>query len=244
MNVNRRVHRARLRDTRRRIGEDIRRMREDAGLSQAAVARAAGTSPAHLCRIELGGAQASLDVLLRIGAVLGADLSLRYFPNTGPLIRDRFQLPMSECLLGGLHARWRATPEFAIARPVRGIIDHVLEDRLSDDTVAGELQSELRRVEQQVRWSMEKASALAELPAQAERRVSRLLVLRNTHAMREVARAAEETLRAAYPAPSADAIAALTSDVPWPGPAIAWMRVDGGRAALLAGPPRGVAVGR
>jgi hypothetical protein len=106
----------------------------------------------------------------------------------------------------------------------------VLVDRLAPDTVAGELQGELRRVEQQVRWSGEKASALAELPEQAGRRVSRLLVLRDTHAMREIARAAEETLHAAYPSLTQEAVAALRGDTPWPGPAIVWMRVEGGRA--------------
>jgi hypothetical protein len=124
------------------------------------------------------------------------------------------------------------------------VIDTVLEHRQRPDTVATELQSQLRRVEQQVRWAGQKADALAELPAQAGRRVSRLLVLRNTHSMREVARAAHATLQAAYPARTHDAVAALRGEASWPGSAVAWMRLDQGHATLMDGPPRGVALGR
>jgi hypothetical protein len=67
-----------------------------------------------------------------------------------------------------------------VHRPVRGVIDLVLEDRDGPDTVAPELQSELRRVEQQVRWANQKADALAGLLGQQSRRVTRLLVLRNS----------------------------------------------------------------
>jgi len=64
-------------------------------------------------------------------------------------------------------------------------------------------------------------------------------------ATREIARRFEATLRAAYPARSADAFDALTTaDRPWPGPAILWARLEKGRPAILRLPPRGVAVGR
>ena len=90
----------------------------------------------------------------------------------------------------------------------------------------------------------EKADALAALPAQHGRRVSQLMVLRNTHALREVARAAHETLGAVYPAATRDAVTALRGETRWPGSAIVWMRVERGRATLLDGPPRGVGLGR
>ncbi|MFN8630463.1 MAG: helix-turn-helix transcriptional regulator [Chloroflexota bacterium] len=83
----------------RALGEEIRRLREDAGLSQNAVAKAAGIAQAHLSAIEAGTAEPSLLILERIGAALGADLSVRYFANTGPRVRDRLQLPMEEALL-------------------------------------------------------------------------------------------------------------------------------------------------
>jgi len=244
MDLNLRQLKTNKRDLLRAIGDELRRLREDAGLSQAAVARAAGISPAWVSEIEAALADPSLEVLLRLGTVLGADLSLRYFPQTGPLIRDRLQLPMSEGLLSVLSPRWSAAPEVAVYRPVRGVIDLVLTDRDGPDTVATELQSQLRRVEQQIRWSQEKAGALGALPEQERRRVGRLLVVRNTHAIREVMRAAEATMRAAYPARTQDAAAALTGTDPWPGAAIAWMNLDHGVATLLDGTPRGVRVGR
>lgn len=228
----------------RAVGDHLRQMREDAGRSQAAVARAAGVSPGHLSRIEAGEAEPSELILERLGVALGAELGVRYFPNTGPRIRDRIQVAMSEALLAALHPRWRATPEVAVYRPVRGVIDVVLEEVTGPETVSTELHSQLRRVEQLIRWQTAKRDALAALPGQQERVVGRLLVLRNTHAVREVVAAAAGTLGAAYPAPARDAVGALRGDRPWPGSAIVWMRVDHGVAHLLDRPPRGVAVGR
>ena len=242
--MNLRVIRTRQRDLERTVGLEIRRLREDAGLSQRALARAAGIDNGHLSRIEAGAAHPTIEVYLRIAAVLGADLSLRLYPNTGPLIRDRFQLPMGEELLAVTEAAWRRAPEVGVYRPVRGVVDVVLDHRVNPDTVATELQSQLRRVEQQVRWARQKADALAELPAYQDRHVSQLLVLRNTHAMREVARAAHETLTTAYPARTREAVAALRGEARWPGSAIVWMRVDQGIAYLLDAPPRGVTLGR
>ena len=187
-------------------------MREDAGRSQAAIARAAAINQAYLSRIEAGNAAPSVEVLMAIAAALGCDLSVRMFPGTGPRIRDRIQVAMSEALLASLHPRWRAQPEVPVYRPVRGVIDLVLTDATAHVVVPTELQSELRRVEQQIRWSVQKADALASMPELAGDRVSRLLVVRNTAAMRETVRAAARTLAAAYPARAADAIAALTAD--------------------------------
>ena len=151
---------------------------------------------------------------------------------------------MGEGLLPVAAAAWREHPEVRIYRPVRGVVDLVLEHRLDPVTVATELQSGMRRVEQQLRWSGMKADALAALPEQAGRTVSRLLGFRNTQAMREVARAAEATLRAAYPARTADAVSALRGETTWPGSSVVWMRLEGGIAMLLDAPPRGVALGR
>ena len=175
---------------------------------------------------------------------LGADLGVRYFANTGPRIRDHLQVAMSEALLRELHHRWRATPEVPVYRPVHGVIDLVLEERTGDATVATELHSQVRRVEQQIRWQVQKADALASQADQQGRSISRLLVLRNTQATRDVVRAAAATFAAAYPARTADAVTSLRHGTAWPGPAIAWMRIDGGGARLLDGPPRGIAVGR
>jgi transcriptional regulator with XRE-family HTH domain len=238
-------------ETRRSIGRALRDMREDAGLTLAAVARAAGIDRSFLARIESGERAASVHTLTAIATVLGADLSVKAFPTTGPRIRDRFQAVMGEALLRALHTRWTGSPEVPVYRPARGVIDLVLSDSLSPAVVATELQSEIRRLEQQIRWHREKELSLPS--ADLGRFVanddppptSRLLVLRSTRATRALAMTYEETLRAAYPARASDVVRALTSaSGTWPGPGIAWMRLEGTRAELLDGPPRGVRLGR
>src|SRR5262245_40936788 len=140
MELNVRRVKARRRELLRAIGDELRRYRLDAGISQAAVARAAGVSPAHLSTIEAGSAEASLEVLLRLGAVLGLDPSVRWFANSGPLLRDHLQLPMSEALIATSRTAWRSAPEVLVYRPVRGSIDIVLDHRRDPDSVASELQ--------------------------------------------------------------------------------------------------------
>jgi transcriptional regulator with XRE-family HTH domain len=237
--------------TRRAIGAALRDLRADAGLTVAAVARAAGLDPTFLARIERGDRAASVAVLTVVATVLGADLSVRAHPNTGPRIRDRLQAPMVEGMLRSLHRRWTPDPEVRVATPARGVIDLVLTDRAAGVAVASEFQSELRRLEQQLRWHREKQDSLPSadmwpyLAADGRPTTSRLLVLRSTAVNRALANRFEATLRAAYPARTADAVAALTTaDAPWPGPAIAWMCGNPERAVLVDGVPRGVRLGR
>jgi transcriptional regulator with XRE-family HTH domain len=240
MEINLRQLKTRRRQQLRSMGDDLRRYRTDAGISQAALARAAGVSQAHVSMIEAGDAEAGLNVLLRLGAVLGLDPSMRWFANSGPLLRDHLQLAMSEALIGVTAATWEASPEVRVYRPVRGSIDLVLGHIRDADSVATELQSRLLRVEQQVRWHHQKADALAALAEYGDRDISRLLVLRNTQATRDAVRVAAGTLSAAYPADTALAVEALRGDGSWPGSAIVWMNVHAGVATLLEGPPRGV----
>lgn len=229
----------RHRQLRTSIGRQITELRDEAGITVSELARGAEIDQGHLWRIEAGNANAGLEVLVAIAATLGADLGIRLFPGSGPRLHDRFQAPMIEALLRQLDRRWVARPEFAVPS-ARGVIDLVLALRGGGLTIACECQSELRRLEQVLRRSNEKAIAL-EGPEGA---VSRLLLLRSTAATRDIARHYEATLAAAYPARSADALAALRgAAAEWPGPAIVWVRLEGGRAQLLDGPPRGVRVG-
>lgn len=231
-------------------GEDIRRLRTDAGVSLAELAAVVDVHKSHLARIETNEVNASLTVLTAIGIALGADLSVRLFSGGGPRLHDRFQAAMVETVLHSLDRRWTAELEVPIAQPSRGVIDLVLTDRSSPTVVASEAQSELRRLEQQIRWCTEKADGLSQRlardrPAGVVRDVSRLLILRSTVTTREIARPYEATLDVAYPARSADVVAALTTPTaPWPGAGIAWVRIDGGQATLLRHPPRGVNLGR
>ena len=217
----------------RRLGVDVARLRHDAGIRPAELARGSGVDPGFLCRIEQGAGHPTLETYARLAATLGADLSVRLYPNTGPAIRDRHQARILEALLALLHPRWRALPEIVVRRPSRGWIDAGLLDARSRVLVATEIQSELRRLEQLIRWSGEKAASLpswdgwtqlGEAPV-----VSQLLIVRDTRTTRAVAREFRRTLDAAFPAHPDDALAALTGTDPWPGPALLWAS-DEGRA--------------
>ena len=227
---------------RRRLAEDLVRLRSDAGVSQAAVARLAGVDRSLLSRVESGATDPTLETYGRLAAALGADLAARVYPQTGPSIRDRHQVRMAEVLVGAAHPRWQPTPEVAVRRPVRGWVDLALHDPAEHLVVASELESGLHRIEQLLRWSAEKADALASSPlwqvwsaSGREPRVSRLLVVRWTRANRDAAAAARRLLREAYPADPRDALEALTTAAPWPGAAVLWARIDHRRATLIEG---------
>lgn len=228
----------------RRIGNQVAEMRQDVGWSQRTLAAAAGVSRSHLGEIETGDAEPGIEILERIAAALGADFGAKLFEGTGPALRDHTQTPMTNELLRVSRRTWAGRVEVVVTWPVHGVIDAVLEERRGPVTVVTELHGQLRRAEQQVRWQNQKAEALAAGEGQRGRTVSRLLVVRNSDAVRRAVRDAELMLAAAYPARTADAVAALRGDAAWPGAAIAWMNVDRGAAALMEGPPRGIAVGR
>jgi transcriptional regulator with XRE-family HTH domain len=231
-----------LRAISRHVGRQISDLRTDAGVTRAELARCAGIDPSHVWRIEAGETTPSLDVLVRVSACLGSDLGVRMFPTAGPRLHDRFQAPMIEALLASLGPQWQGRPEVPVPA-ARGVVDAVLSRELDGLTLVCECHSELRRLELALRRLAEKAAALrGQLDPAAT--VSTLLLLRSTAATRSIARAYEATLTAAFPARSRDALAALRGDAAWPGSAIVWSDVGGGRAEILDRPPRGVRLGR
>ena len=218
---------ARARD---RLAEDLLRLCEDAGVSQRALARGSGVSQAYVARILSGRATPTIETYARLAIPLGADLSARFYPTTGPTIRDRHQARILEGLLATLDKRWRPFTEVAVRRPGRGWIDCAIHDPRERIIVATEIQSGLRRLEQLIRWSTEKAASLPswegwqgfdDAPA-----VSRLLIVRRTRSTVEVAHDFARQLLVAYPAHPDDALAALTGDRTWPGPALVWAHLD------------------
>ena len=232
-------HAAKLRTS---VAEDLRRLREDVGVSQVDVARVAGVTPSFVSRVEAGARSPTMESYARIAAALGAEISARVYPQSGPKIHDRHQVRMGELLLGQLHPRWRPSPEVAVRRPVRGWIDLVLHDPAAAVLVAAELESGLHRIEQLLRWSTEKASALGSASmwprwtdGGGEPTVSRLLVIRWTRLNREAVADARRALREAYPADPRDAIDALTGSAGWPGAAVLWARIDDGQPRLCPG---------
>jgi hypothetical protein len=144
---------------------------------------------------------------------------------------------MLETLLAELHPRWHPFTEVGVLRPSRGSIDAALHDVRANLIVATELQSELRRLEQIIRWSSDKVASLPSWDGWPllgdEPAVSRLLVVRRTRSTRAVAAEFERQLRVAYPAHPDDALASLTGTAPWPGPALVWAIIDGGRTHLV-----------
>jgi len=204
-------------------------MREDAGVSLAALARAAGVPGAYVWRIFNGDVRPSIETYARLASVLGADLTARCYPTTGPIIRDRHQARIEEELLAELAARWRPLTEIGVRRPVRGWIDLALHEPRERLVVATEIESQINRLEQQARWSTAKAEALPSWPGWAalgDPQISRLLVVRWTRQNRTIAADFPRQLAAAFPAHPADALAALTGHAPWPGPALVWARTE------------------
>jgi transcriptional regulator with XRE-family HTH domain len=229
---------------RRAVGEALRRVREDAGLSIREVARAAGIDHAHLSRIEHGHASASQDTLVAVARIMGHAVSIRLYPTDGPRLRDHVQARMLDAVLGIAHPRWRSRLEVAVYRPAHGVIDLVLEDREHPDIVAGEGHSQLRSVEAQLRWANDKTASLLSAPGWPWREdgvqphIDRLLLLRSCRAMHETVLALPHLFRAAYPARPGDAYEALTTSGPrWPGSAILWVTVDGADTRVLRGLP-------
>jgi transcriptional regulator with XRE-family HTH domain len=222
----------------RSLGEDLQRFREDAGASRRQLADLAGLDDSYLRRIEDGRARPSIDTYAKLAAALSADLHTRLYPNTGPAIRDRHQARILEALLRGLHPDWKSYVEVAVRHPSRGWIDAVLHAERAHDVVAVEIQSDLRRIEQLLRWFPEKVTSLPSWEGRAQlgetRAVSQLLIVRSTKATRLKARDFQRQLAAAYPAHPADAISALNGASTWPGSAMVWADIEPARVRFVA----------
>jgi len=135
---------------RRAIGEQVLRLRSDAGISQSRLGRAAGVDQGYVSRLEAGLVEPSIAVLVAVGDVLGADLSTRLYPTTGPRIHDDSQAAMVQTVISAAHPRWKRLVEVPVRRPARGSIDVVIADPDAGEIVAIEVQSDLHRLEQQV----------------------------------------------------------------------------------------------
>lgn len=239
-----RTAKARNRELVSGVARALRGTRLDRGLSQRAVAAAAGIDHALLSRIEAGEITPTLATLTVIATALGMEPSIRLFPATGPRLHDRVSAPITDALLAVAHARWGRHLEIGVTKPDRGVIDLVLSDAKRGDIVATEVQGQLRRVEQQLRWAGQKADSLASAAGWPwgvrQPTVSRLLVLRSTAETRALVRGLPELFAAAYPVPEYAAYGALTAaQARWPGNALLWAEVVGGRARMLDGAPRG-----
>lgn len=91
---------------------------------------------------------------------MGGAAAVRIYPGTGPILRDHLQTRMLDALLRVVHPRWTCSLEVPVHGPARGVIDIVLDDQASPTILAGEAESDLRRLEAQTRWANEKAESL------------------------------------------------------------------------------------
>jgi transcriptional regulator with XRE-family HTH domain len=235
----------------RSIGADLHQYRADLGLSMRALANGASVSVAHVWAIEHARTEPSLAVLAALGDAMGLELSVRFYPNGSPRLRDHIQAAIAEVILRELDSRWKPFVEVPVSRPSRGVIDLVLHDRARRVLVAVEIHSELRRLEQQLRWANAKAQSFpsADLwrfaSADGPLLVSQLLVVRSSATMRRVIEEHRSVVAAGYPARTRDVYQALAGpSAPWPGPGVIWAAVQSGKARLLGRPPRGVHLGR
>ena len=111
----------------------------------------------------------------------------------------------------------------------------VLHEERERQIVAVEIESDIRRIEQQLRWAQMKAESLPSWdgwPAGGAE-ISRVLIVRRTRATRQTAVEFTRQLAAAYPAHPEDALAALTGAATWPGAAIIWAQIEPERVRFL-----------
>jgi transcriptional regulator with XRE-family HTH domain len=222
------------------IGAELRRARQDAGLSLRDAAGAAGVDPSFLSLVERGLAEASWTTLLAVATVLGLELSVRLYATTGSRLRDRHQAAIVERLLADRSRTWTAAVEVAVSRPARGVIDVVLAR--PGLLLAVEVHSELRSVEQVIRWAADKADGLPssvrwnELSGAGSARIDRLLVVRSTRHNRAVVRGHARTFRTAYPGDAQLAVAAVIDGGGWPGASLVWTAPDADAPRLLRRP--------
>lgn len=99
------------------VGEEIRRLRRRAGLSQAGLGTLVGISQSHVSRIEAGQVlPLSIMLAARLLATVGAELSVRAFAAAIPL-HDAAQLRILDRLRAILHSSLRLKTEVTLGIP-------------------------------------------------------------------------------------------------------------------------------
>ena len=99
------------------LGREIHTARMAHGLSQAAIARSVGIAQSQVSEIERGRHRAvPHDVLARVAASVGLELSLRVFPGGQPL-RDRAHIRLFERFRGVVGRSWDWSAEVPLPIP-------------------------------------------------------------------------------------------------------------------------------
>lgn len=179
------------------IGRELRNARVTVGLSQRAVAAAVGISQAQLSRIERGMYRTvSIGTLVKAGAAVGLDLSIRFFPG-GPPIRDKAHAALLERFRKSVGERWEWVAEVPL--PLAG--DKRAWDRMLRGPVRIGVEGETRPTDLQ---ELQRRLALKKRDGQIDRLI---LVLADTDWCRRLVRLNDiETM---FPVPGKVAVRAL-----------------------------------
>lgn len=99
------------------LGDEVRRGRRQAGVSQTGLGNVVGISQSQVARIEGGQCQTlSIATAARILAAVGLDLSVRVYPGGAP-IRDAGQLKLLARMRAHVHPRLRWRTEVPLSIP-------------------------------------------------------------------------------------------------------------------------------
>src|SRR5579862_379624 len=223
-----------------RLGEELGALRRRAGLTQAAIGRALGVDRTLISRLERGDPRVNLRVRFHVAAVLGADLRLSAYANSGPLIRDAAQARIIEAFLATIDRRWRRFVE----APLPGLDRRSIDLRLDGPTVSviSEVETRVGSLEEIIRELHSKRAALRSALAggpRADLPIHAVLVLPRTRHHQAIVREHPRTIQAAFPM-GAEAVAGALLDAArtWIGDGILWVRAT---TALAPKPARGQA---
>jgi transcriptional regulator with XRE-family HTH domain len=210
-----------------RLGDELSALRRRSSLTQAEISRAVGVDRTVISRLERGDPRVGLPIRFRVAAVLGADLRLSAYVNSGPLLRDTAQAQIVETVLAGVDRRWRATVEAPIGGLDRRSIDLRLDGPMC--TVLCEVETRVGSLEEMIRELHSKRDAVRGSLASGRRAgipIHAVLILPRTRHHQAILREHPRTIEAAFPMPS-EAIAAVLRDatMPWIGDGILWARV-------------------
>jgi transcriptional regulator with XRE-family HTH domain len=185
------------------LAGELRRAREQHGLSQAIVGRAAGVSPSQVSRIERAqSTRLSIHHAARLLAVVGLELGARAYP-AGPPTRDAAH----QALIGRLRARVASTIEWRFEVPLGRAGDQRAWDAV---LLMGAVQF---AVEAETRpRDMQELQRRVALKRRDDSHVSGVvLLLANTRNNRHLLRQHGETLRADFPLDGPKLLAALAA---------------------------------
>ncbi|MGD0122218.1 MAG: helix-turn-helix transcriptional regulator [Candidatus Limnocylindrales bacterium] len=185
------------------LAGELRRAREQHGLSQAVVGRAAGVSASQVSRIERAQSKRlSIHHIARLLAVVGLELSARAYP-AGPPVRDAAH----QALRGRLRSRVAPTIAWRFEVPVERAGDRRAWDAvLVIGTVRFGVEAETRPRDVQ---ALQRRVALKRRDAPDISGV--VLLLANTRYNRQLLREHGDSLRADFPIDGPNLLAALAA---------------------------------